>query len=84
MMKRTRFEIRTDILKVAKHGANKTHIVYGSYTNFFIINSYIKYLIDSGLLTKDRKRYYTTEKGLKYIEKVKAFLQLEKGYLPLQ
>jgi predicted transcriptional regulator len=74
MMKRTRFEIQADILKTAKGGVNKTHLVYGSYTNFVIINNYIKHLIESGLLIKDRKKYYTTDKGLKYIRKVKAIL----------
>ena len=74
MMKRTKFEIRTDILKVAKYGANKTRLVYGSYTNFVIINNYIKHLIESGLLTKNGKIYRTTDKGLKYIRKVKSIL----------
>lgn len=74
MMKRTRFEIRTDILKVAKYGANKTRIVYGTNINFFIINKYLDYLIEFGLLIKDRKRYYTTDKGLKYIRNVKKIL----------
>jgi predicted transcriptional regulator len=74
MMKRTRFEIQADILKTAKGGVNKTRLVYGSYTNFVIINSYIKHLIESGLLTKDKKIYNTTNKGLKYIRKVKAIL----------
>jgi predicted transcriptional regulator len=74
MMKRTKYEIRAELLKIAKHGANKTRLVYGSYTNFVIINNYIKHLIESGLLTKDRKKYYTTDKGLKYIRKVKAIL----------
>lgn len=74
MGKRSRHEIRADILKVAKTGAIKTRIVYLANLNFEIIKGHVKALTESGRLEKHGNRYYTTEQGLNYIQHVKALM----------
>jgi predicted transcriptional regulator len=60
-----------DILKVAKKGAIKTHIVYKTNLNFEIIKKYLKILIDLEMLRYEGRKYYTTEKGEKNIKIIK-------------
>lgn len=39
---------------------------------------YVRYLVSVGLLTKDGRKYLSTEKGKKWLEQFMAFKQLEK------
>ncbi|MCW4040749.1 MAG: winged helix-turn-helix domain-containing protein, partial [Candidatus Bathyarchaeota archaeon] len=43
-MRRDKIEIFADILKVAKNGAKKTHIVYKANLNFSTLKNHIKRL----------------------------------------
>jgi predicted transcriptional regulator len=68
--KRSNLEISADILRVALHGARKSHIVYQANLNFSIIKDYLKELTSSGLLQCSGPRgnlYTTTEKGVAFI-----------------
>ncbi len=74
-MRRSRFEIIAEILKISsvKEGVNVTKIVYKVNLNFKTAQEYITYLIEIGFLEEidvnDRKRYRTTEKGRDFIRK---------------
>jgi len=71
-MKRTKHEIRADILRVASMGAIKTYIVYQANLNFVLATKHIRALIASGRLLKRDNRYYTSGKGYRYISSVEA------------
>lgn len=66
-MKRDRTEISADILRVAKDGALKTHIVYKANLNFSIVKRYLSRLIGTGLLEKIDDHYFTTPQGREFI-----------------
>ena len=62
------YGISADILKVARKGAKKTHIIYKANLNFLVVKKYLKLLQHTKLLTLTENRIYrTTEKGVEYI-----------------
>lgn len=68
---RSKQEIRADILTVAIKGVNKTHLVYGTYLNFKIVNQHLTELMNDNRIIQIGKRYFTTESGLEYINHMK-------------
>jgi len=73
MARRNDLDICADILRVARNGANKTHIVYQANLNFKIVEKYLQRLLGSRLLqyTKD-KHYVTTKKGVDFLKQFTA------------
>jgi predicted transcriptional regulator len=68
-LRRDKIEIITDILKVALHGAKKTHIVYKANLNFNVLKKYLIGLEEKGLLMKTNGGHYiTTQKGSQFLE----------------
>lgn len=61
------YDISADILRVAKDGVRKSHIVYRANLNFLVVKKYLKLLQNAGLLTLSGRFYRTTGKGIKYI-----------------
>ena len=80
MKRRSRDEILADILKVAKAGVNKTHIVYKANLNFRIVKGYLSYLLEVGLIENENpgRIWRTTERGLHYLEEYRD-LRMEFG-----
>lgn len=73
-MKRSRYEIISQILNICVGGACKTKIVYQANLNFRTINPYIDLLTKNGLIKTNTGRnieYETTNKGMKLIEDFK-------------
>ncbi len=78
--RRDRHDIVAEILKTAREGRIKTHIMYKAKLSYSQINSYLQLLIEKGFLenkTIRRKRqivtvYRTTPKGVKYIDNIEA------------
>ncbi|MFQ5822287.1 MAG: winged helix-turn-helix domain-containing protein [Candidatus Heimdallarchaeota archaeon] len=76
MTKRGWYDIILEILKAAKYGKIKTHIMHQANLSHRQINKYIRLLMDKSLienLTAKQKKpsriiYRTTVKGLKLIE----------------
>ena len=66
-MKRSEFEIIRDLLVIAKEGSCKTGLVYKGNLNFKIIKTYLEKLTKNRLILKHLDCYFTTEKGLEYI-----------------
>ncbi|MDQ1279182.1 MAG: hypothetical protein QG670_442 [Thermoproteota archaeon] len=67
--KRNYLEISADLLRVAKEGARKSHLVYKANLNFSIIETYLKRLQETGLITvpSDDHLFKTTLKGEEYL-----------------
>ncbi len=73
-MKRSKYEIISQILNICVGGACKTKIVYQANLNFRTINPYIDLLSKNGLIKTSMGRnvqYETTNKGMKLIEDFK-------------
>jgi predicted transcriptional regulator len=67
--RRSAFEVRMDILRVAAEGATKpTHIMYRSNTSWMILQKNLESLLESGFMLQNgqgaRAEYTITEKGL--------------------
>ena len=81
MVRRSRVEIITDILKNAIGGSNKTNLVYSTNTNFKVLNESLELLVERRFIEVLGKRYYTTELGLEFIriyQKMSGLLNLER------
>jgi predicted transcriptional regulator len=73
-MKRSKYQIISQILDICVGGACKTRIVYQANLNFRTINPYIDLLTKNGLIKTTMGRnvsYETTNRGMKLIEDFK-------------
>ncbi len=73
-MRRNDLDICADILNVAKSGARKTQIVYQANLNFKIVKRYLERLTNGGMLDSEESRFYTTEKGVDFIDNYRALI----------
>jgi predicted transcriptional regulator len=74
-MKRCKEEIIESILEICKEPSGKTKIVYKANLNFDNTTRYIDQLIDAGHLEASgptQTVYKTTQKGLEFLEVLKA------------
>ena len=67
MMKRNRLDICADLVRVARGGARKTHLVYRANLNFRVLQPYLRLLIDKGLIIEKPPYYTSTEKGEEFL-----------------
>jgi len=82
--RRDRHDIVTEILKTAREGKIKTHIMYKAKLSYSQINTYLQLLVDKGFLENNtvvRKRqtitiYRTTPKGVHFIENIETVNEL--------
>lgn len=81
--RRNAMEIVVNILEEATDGINKTRLVYRTNLNFLLIQRYIDYLVNKGLLevkTTPSTLYATTDKGRALLEefgKIRAIVGVE-------
>jgi predicted transcriptional regulator len=66
--KRGRLEIMADILLFCGQQQGKTSIMYQTNLNYALLKRHLKYLMSHGLLSRDTKKYVTTEKGHRFLE----------------
>jgi len=82
--RRDRHDIVAEILKTAREGRIKTHIMYKAKLSYSQINAYLQLLLDKGFLENNtvmRKRqtitlYKTTPKGVYFIENIDTVNQM--------
>ncbi|MGD8505952.1 MAG: winged helix-turn-helix domain-containing protein [Candidatus Bathyarchaeota archaeon] len=82
--RRDRHDIIVEILKTAKNGKIKTHIMYKAKLSYAQVSEYLPLLVTKGFLEpftvkrrKIRKRLYrTTEKGIKLLENFESISRL--------
>ncbi len=65
---RNNMDITAELLYVAKNGARKTHLVYKANLNFVLIKKYLVRLTENGLLESVNERFYTTDKGARFLD----------------
>jgi len=82
--RRDRHDIIVEILKTARAGKIKTHIMYKAKLSYAQINEYLPLLVNKGFLEfftvkqrrVSRKLYRTTEKGKKLLENSESIAKL--------
>jgi len=73
-VRRNDLDICADILNVAQSGARKTQIVYQANLNFKIVKRYLERLTSGGMLDSEESRFYTTEKGVDFLDNYRALI----------
>jgi predicted transcriptional regulator len=66
-MKRDRYEVTNEMLKIARKGCRKTEMMYRGYINYDMLNRYSKDMLENGLLVREGKRFKTSQKGLEFM-----------------
>ena len=66
-MKRSRFEIIAGIMQACLVPRGKTRVMCKVKLNFTQANEYLDHLTSLGLLSKEKGKYTTTEKGRQFI-----------------
>ena len=82
--RRDRHDIIAEILRTAKEGKIKTHIMYRAKLSYAQINEYIPALVEGGFLENttirhrkyQKKVYKTTPKGIKFLENFETINKL--------
>ncbi len=82
--RRDRHDIVAEILKTARGGKIKTHIMYKAKLSYSQINEYLNLLIKKGFLENmaiKRKRqiitmYKTTKKGIEFLDHIESINKL--------
>ena len=75
-------EIIYSILDASKDGALRTHIMFKCNLNSRQLQQYLQYLIEKGLLKRDRAppssklEYFTTELGRKYMRAYEELFEI--------
>jgi predicted transcriptional regulator len=77
-------EIIHTILSVCTEGALKTHVMFKCNLNSSQVQQYLEYLVDRGLLEKERKAYSsktsyrTSERGRRYMRAYNEVVEMLK------
>ena len=82
--RRDRHEIVAEILKTARGGKMKTHIMYKAKLSYYQISEYLSLLVEKGFMESlaiKRKRqkvtmYRTTEKGIEFLDYIEFINKL--------
>lgn len=78
--RRDRLYIIAEILRMAKNGSLKTHLMYGANLSFAQLNDYLLFLISTRVLktVKEDGRlvYKTTSKGLEFLTNYEKIISL--------
>ncbi len=72
MERRDRVEITAEILRLARKGVKKTHLVYRANLNHAILELYLTKLEQQGLIARNfnpERRIQTTDKGNQFVER---------------
>ena len=75
-MRRNELDIMADIVMVARNGSHKTGLVYKANLNFKIVKKYIKRMFDNGFLEKRDGMFYSTQKGIDFLESYRSTMNL--------
>jgi len=78
MKNRSRTDIISQILEIAKGGTSKTRLMYGAYLSYTQLKEYLAALTKNGLVEFDRmeQKCRTTERGLKFLKAHTQMLSL--------
>ena len=79
-MRRTRMEIRLDILKLCCIPRRVTQIVYQCNLNFKIYKTHLGYLIERGWIKRINNLYKTTDEGEGILDYVSPAISLLAEY----
>jgi predicted transcriptional regulator len=67
------------MLVAAEGGAKKTHVMFKSNVNPLVLEKYLSFCEENGLIVKDKLGYTTTAKGLKLIKCLNQISDLKRN-----
>lgn len=73
---RTYRDHSAEILTLASEGAKKTQLVYKANLNFNLIRDQLEILIHTGLMEKQDREYFTTDKGKQFLYHFSSMTEL--------
>jgi predicted transcriptional regulator len=78
MKYRSRTDIAAVILESARTGATKTRIMYKAYLSYALVNQYLNFVQENGLIKYEKmtKQYRITEKGIKFLHSYDQMVDL--------
>lgn len=71
---RSRLEIISNLLTIAKNGTLKTHLMYGANLSYLMVTEYLDIMLRSELIMESNENdntsrtYRTSDKGMKFLE----------------
>ncbi|PSN96973.1 hypothetical protein B9Q09_01830 [Candidatus Marsarchaeota G2 archaeon ECH_B_SAG-C16] len=77
--KRNSATILCDVIKASYNGARKTHIMYRSNLNPTILEKYLKFCLEHGLIEKEGIGYRATRKGAELVRHIEEINSLKKN-----
>jgi len=80
MKRRNNMEIAAEILRIARKGARRTHVVYGANINFKLLQEYLNELERAGLVVRHTEKgglIETTERGIQYLNYYEGLKQFK-------
>lgn len=75
--RRSSVQILYDILQAAIPGLRKTPLLFRVNLNPRILEKYLDFCLKNGLLTHEGKIFKTTEKGLRFVESYRDYIEYE-------
>ncbi|TRM73419.1 hypothetical protein DJ528_11755, partial [Sulfolobus sp. B5] len=76
--KRNSLEITITMLEACTDGINKTKLMYKVNLSTRPFNKYLNQLVKSGYIKREGNLYKLTEKGMKYLQRAREYLELAK------
>ncbi len=65
--RRSEIEIFADMLRMARSEVNKTTLLYQANLNYTLLQKYLAFLLERGLLEEHDSCYRTTRKGMEFL-----------------
>lgn len=75
--RRSSVRILYDILQAAIPGLKKTPLLFRVNLNPRILEKYLDYCLKNGLLVHEGKIFKTTEKGIRFVESFRDYIEYE-------
>ncbi len=77
--KRNTVSILCDVVRAAYNGARKTHIMYRSNLNPTILEKYLGFCLQHGLIEVDGDGYRATAKGSEFVRHIEEINSLKRN-----
>ncbi|MEM3710449.1 MAG: winged helix-turn-helix domain-containing protein [Thermoprotei archaeon] len=77
--KRNPATILCDVIMASYNGARKTHIMYRANLNPAILEKYLRFCLENGLIQKENITYRATRKGVEVARRIEEINTLSKN-----
>jgi len=75
---RSERDIFADMVRVAKEGAKKTHIMYKANLSYQLLHKYLDKLLELGLLESRSNMFRATKMGVRFLDSYDTYAKVER------